>query len=213
MAEEKDNKKSSPLDLVKELRAERIFFATIFIGAFGLFAYWLYTLTKRGGFSGLAGVSSAPPQINSGQPINIYNYVPAPQMPSFFDFSKQQKALPVEGYVKTPGPSMVDDTSGASLATRLFTTSLSNSQPVRLFTAAGGKFWRVQVRNIGPQGSVAMVSTDPSVLENLGVVNAEAILIPLGGVTDLQLRPEQTLFGRGNVASVTLSIAASVERT
>lgn len=199
---------SSFFDVLKELRAERLLFAAISIGTFGLLAYWIYTLSKRNSLSGLAGPVS---QLPSGQPINIYNYIP-PNSP-VAAFAQQQKALPTEGFVRTPGPSMADDESGVSLATRLFTTTLSATQPTRLFTAAGGKFWRVQARNIGPQGSFAMVSTDASTLDNTGVVNTEAVLIPVGGFSDIQLRPGQTLYGRGNVASVILSISTSVERT
>jgi hypothetical protein len=87
------------------------------------------------------------------------------------------------------------------------TLSLSVTQPYRVLNGGSTRHWRAQLRNVGPPGSCAYVSTDPTSL----AYPSMCVVIPAGGFTDMRIRPGDGLFALGSVKNVQLSIAASEE--
>ena len=216
---EERSKEPLPRTLTEEvlafMRTERWIMLALLLGVTGATVYLLIQLSKRmntpiNGLNGLNGYGQIPNYFPT-PPLQIINQLPP--YPQFPTQSFAQLPFPVTNVASTKSLPAADDyASPVSYSTRLFTVELSATQPTRLFQAAGGKFWRIQMRNIGPPGSFALISTDSSQLQNTGVSNNEVIILPAGGFNDFQLRPDQAIFGRGNVTSVSLSISAFVER-
>lgn len=89
-----------------------------------------------------------------------------------------------------------------------YTLSADPSNPSRVATASGDRHWRVQLRNIGPPGSFAVISTDQV---GLTFPATTGVMIPAGGFNEIRLKPREVLFAIGNVGGVTLSAASSEE--
>lgn len=87
------------------------------------------------------------------------------------------------------------------------TLTLSTTRPVRVLNGGSKRHWRASLRNIGPDGSIAFVSTDPTVVSFPSMSAA----IPAGEVTEVHVRPGDGLFALGSVSNVRLSIVASEE--
>lgn len=193
--------------MLEEVKAQRILLTLLLMGGAGLAVYLL--MRRHQGSSALAGMPAPfPPH----PPIQILNYsLPGGSMPALP--APTPVPVPVEGVVQSPGVDAADDMSGPSLETRLFSTTLSATQPTRLFTASGGKFWRIQARTVSLPGSFAILATEPNALRNTGNIVGDALVVPVGQFNEIVLKPRQTLYGRGSVANVVVSIAASVERT
>jgi hypothetical protein len=105
--------------------------------------------------------------------------------------------------IPTATPASADEVSES----RLQTYSLNPTNSSRVMTAGSNRHWRVQLRNIGPPGSFAQVSTEASSLAFPGL----SLIIPAGGSNEIHLKPREELFAIGSVSGVQLSIAASEE--
>lgn len=78
--------------------------------------------------------------------------------------------------------------------------------PVRVMSA-GEHYWKVQMRNVGPPGSICYVATDPTALS----FSSMSIAIPAGGQSELRVAPRGGLFAVGTVSNIQLSVSASEE--
>lgn len=87
---------------------------------------------------------------------------------------------------------------------KMNTYTLGTQEGVRVMTAASGRSWQVQLRNIGPPGSIAYVSDDANAL----MYPSAALAIPAGGFVDVRVNPRSGLFAIGTVPGVQLSVTA-----
>lgn len=88
-----------------------------------------------------------------------------------------------------------------------FTLSSDPSSPSRVATAASDRHWRVQLHNVGPPGSFAIVDDD-SVMTYPA---SQGITIPAGGDHVVKLQPRSALFAFGSVPGVILSVSSTEE--
>jgi hypothetical protein len=172
-------------------REDRAFVATLFgVGLLvgSLFGVLLFTLFRR-----QPGLVGAPP-------INIWNsFGPGAQMPS----------MPQVPSVATPQALGDGSYSTSSEPSRLNSFTLHASSTTKLFYVSNNRMWTVQVRTVGPPGSIAYISIDVPGFDGAAVPNYQAIAVPSGTFNEVKLSPGQTLFGAANIDGTVVSVAAS----
>jgi hypothetical protein len=87
---------------------------------------------------------------------------------------------------------------------KMNTYSLGIDAGARVMTAGSDRSWQVQLRNIGPAGSIAYVADDANAL----MYPSMSLAIPAGGFVDVRVGPRGALFARGTVPGVQLSVTA-----
>ena len=122
------------------------------------------------------------------------------QPAQFFGFGRPQLPEPVI-------QATTDETPALYKPSYTSTITLSTTDISRVLNAGSNRHWRAQLRNIGPPGSIAFVSTDSNALS----YPSQSASIPAGGMLEFRVRPRDALFALGNVANVQLTIAASEE--
>lgn len=99
----------------------------------------------------------------------------------------------------------------ANYQTTMRTVAAGPGDPICAFEAVGDRTWQLQLRNVGPAGSFALVSTDPGSIRGTGAVpSGDGVTIPTGAFTDLLLYPRQRVYVRGSVANTMLTITGAV---
>jgi hypothetical protein len=145
------------------------------ICALGLFGVVMYLLTRKNS----GEVAAAPLQLAGGTGMPF----PGTPLPG----------LPVVRMPNLP-PSSV---SPVSYGTTMNTYTLALDRATRLFQAVGKRHWKAVVRVVGPPGSFAFISTDPStVLSDSGYA---CNIVQSGQDVPIRLRPRDTLYARGAI--------------
>lgn len=145
--------------------------------------------------------------LSSVPPINIWN-VNGGDTSRSLAVPQLMAPPPATAPQQTPAMAAADRSSRSSA---LATYQLSTSNPSRLATAAGPRFWVAEVRTVGPPGSFAIVSLVANALTQGNVPGYDAIVIPAGGSERIRLAPGQALFGVGNVNNTVVSVNCSEE--
>lgn len=139
-------------------------------------------------------------------PINIWNFGPGSQVPM------QALATPAQPIPLglTSGPTG-RDREREHVPSVLQSFNLSSTATSKLFYAAHGKMWTVQIRTVGPPGSLAYIAIDaPGFMGS--PPDIIATVIPSGHYNEIKLQAGQSLYAGASVDGTVVSISASVER-
>ncbi len=113
-----------------------------------------------------------------------------------------------QGVPVQPAPVVQAPTSKSNRelkSSKTATYTLSTSTISRVFDAGSQRHWSVEIRNIGPPGSRAWITTD----SNLTSFPSAAAFIPAGAFSTFKVRPGDALFGMGDVEGVQVSVISS----
>lgn len=125
-------------------------------------------------------------------PINIWNVTGGAALPAAATPMAQLAAPQLGSPMREIRPSKMN------------TYSLGIDAGARVMTAGSDRSWQVQLRNIGPAGSIAYVADDANAL----MYPSMSLAIPAGGFVDVRVGPRGALFARGTVPGVQISVTA-----
>lgn len=119
-------------------------------------------------------------------------------------------ALPLGNPIVDPSAQPVMITPPAiTVPTRLATYTLQIDRSSRIMTAASANYWRAQLRNVGPPGSIARVASEV----NLLAYPSMSIAIPAGSAYEIRVEPGASLFAISDTVNTELSVAAAEDMT
>lgn len=153
------------------------------------------------------------------QPINIWNVVeghskgvsPMMTLPSLSGNFNQSPPVTMDiarsMAMSTAGvsPASIATIAAAPQASTLRSYPLSPSTPGRLFTATRDRAWKLQVRVVGPAGSIGYFSLDAAALY-VATPSTDVSIVPAGELAEIYLSPGSTLYGSSNMDETTVSL-------
>lgn len=183
--EREDSSTAQLRGLGRVLWGERVLVAAVVVSTFGLGIFaWL--LSRRSDNNVSLGLFSG------------LGYQMPPVSPSF---APADVLLPVVVAAPAPPPQMVP------MRTMMLTLSLGADRSTCVFHPPVDptvRYWQVEVSNLGPAGSFAILSVDS------GNNPINAVTVPANTPPRMfQVAPNQMLYARGAVANVEISISAS----
>ncbi len=109
------------------------------------------------------------------------------------------------GVVQSPAPAALPSPS-STLRTYTLPSITTSAAAFRLATAPRNAHHRVTVRVVAPQGGLAVLSFSASELSGVNSLAAGTMTIPTGQHQEIRLPPGQSLYGKGHIPGVMVSL-------